>query len=91
MQYGGGHDQYGRGCAVRISHIISTDEGEQCRPLPKLLRGLSVVVFTWENDILWKMIFYGKSCHNLDFISLWLYPDVAKNALACQCDYILIP
>ena len=42
------HHQYGAGVQYRSSHIISTDE--VCTMgLPKLLRGLLVVVLIWEN------------------------------------------
>ena len=97
MQYRSGtkevHHQHGRRYAVWICHTFSaerhsfsTDARVQYKSvkslvrmrvcstgLPKLLKGLLVVVFTSENDIL----------QNLDFILLWLYPDVAEIPVAC--------
>ena len=58
------HLQYVGGCAVLISHIISTDKGVHYR-LPKLLRGLFVDFF----------IFIVKKCYKAK-LSLNLYIDV---------------
>ena len=46
--------QYGGGCAVRMSLIISTDEDVQYRTT-KLLRGLLMIVIIRENDFLQRM------------------------------------
>ena len=85
------HLQYGCRCAVQRRHTISTGVSVQygygtlsvytqvcSTELPKLLRGVFVVVSIWENDLLEKTYFF------LDFILLWLYPDVADILLvAC--------
>ena len=68
------HHQCGGGCAVWINHIC-TDKGVQCRTT-KTDQRLLVVVFE-------KMIFQRQSSYNLDFILLWLYPDVPEIPLAC--------
>ena len=76
--------------SVQKRHIFSTDAGVQygfvtpsvrwrvfSTGLPKLLR-LLVVCFLFE-----KRVFYRKPYNNLDFILLWLNPDVAEILLAC--------
>ena len=80
------HRHYSGGCAVWTCHVISTLEGVLYGSVQRM-----VCIRTTENpqglvgDFIYLeiIIFYRQSYHNLDFIPLRLYPDVAEIPLGC--------
>ena len=78
--------QYAGGCAVRIWHIINTEEGVECTTTKTAQRVAGSCIY------LEKMIFYRQSYYYLDFILLLLYPDVAydKTKMIIQNLYAIL-
>ena len=60
-----------------VTHVISTEECVQYRTTKTVQGIVGGCIY------LGKMVFYGQSYYNLDFVPLWLNPDVADIPVGC--------